>query len=293
MPRLTARERREAYQREYQFQKRTGKPFFPYAILHDSITSLITVALIIGLAIVWHAQFHAVPKDPTAGREGGFLGPAYEDRANPGVERYDPRPEWYFFFLFQLLRIFDTPQLLLFGTIIIPTILMVALFALPFIDRRPERRISRRPVAAVLLILVPFTLLYLTQKGSQVPPLATAASGHAGSGGFAVSGLGCASCHTLKDAGATGTVGPNLDTAKPSYELALDRLTNGKGGMPKFAGKPGVTDDVLKCMAGYVSTWAGANGNTPGPKASTAKGYPASCDAAGGIYKGSGPGAAG
>ncbi len=289
MPRFTARERREAYQREYQFQKRTGKPFFPYAVLHDTITSLITVVVIMGLAVIWHQQFGPVSHDPIAGRDGGFLGPAYENRADPGTEAYDPRPEWYFFFLFQLLRIFDTPQLLLFGTIIVPTLLMVAMIGLPFYDRRPERRLSRRPLAAVMLVLVPFTLLYLTQKGSQAPAVAGAASTHAGAAGFAVSGLGCASCHTLKDAGATGNVGPNLDQLKPDYDKVLTTLQNGKGGMPKFAGKAGVTDDVLKCMAGYIATWAGANGATPGPNAASAKAtYPASCEAAGGIYKAGG-----
>lgn len=45
---------------------------------------------------------------------------------------------------------------------------------------------------------------------------------------------GCGSCHTLADAGATGAVGPNLDEAKPDFELAVDRLTLGKGGMPAF-----------------------------------------------------------
>ena len=48
MPRLTARERREGYQREYSFQKRHGKPFFPNAVFHDTIVSLIVVALIMG-----------------------------------------------------------------------------------------------------------------------------------------------------------------------------------------------------------------------------------------------------
>jgi sulfite dehydrogenase len=145
-------------------------------------------------------------------------------------------------------------------------------------------------VAAVALVLVPFTLLYLTEKGSKAPLIGAAASAHPGAAGFATTGLGCAGCHTLKDAGATGNVGPNLDQLKPDYNTVLTTLQNGKsGGMPKFAGKPGVTDDVLKCMAGYVSTWAGASGTTPGPNAASAKAtYPASCTAAGGIYAGKG-----
>jgi mono/diheme cytochrome c family protein len=45
---------------------------------------------------------------------------------------------------------------------------------------------------------------------------------------------GCGSCHTLAAAGATGAVGPNLDEVKPDFELAVDRITLGKGGMPAF-----------------------------------------------------------
>ena len=45
---------------------------------------------------------------------------------------------------------------------------------------------------------------------------------------------GCGACHTLSAAGSSGTVGPNLDDAKPSYELAVERITLGQGGMPAF-----------------------------------------------------------
>ena len=103
MPRLTARERREGYQREYAFQQRHGKPFFPNAVFHDTIVSLIVVALIMGLSILWDAQFGAIPTDPMAERTGGLLGPAYEAKADPGVLGYHPQPDWYFFFLFELI----------------------------------------------------------------------------------------------------------------------------------------------------------------------------------------------
>ena len=254
MPRLTARERREAYQREYQFQKKTGKPFFPNAVFHDTITSLVIVGIIMGLSILWHSGFGPVPSDAGAQRDGGFLGPAYEAQADPGTEAYDPRPEWYFFFLFQLLRIFSTPQLLLFGTIIIPTILMVLMIAWPFIDRKPERRVSRRPIAMALGVAVPVVLLALTWSGSKAPA-SGAASSHAGATLFANTGLGCASCHTFKDAGAGGQVGPNLDTKNPDYNRVLDAVSNGlSGGMPNFKAK-GVSEDTLKCVASYVATF--------------------------------------
>jgi mono/diheme cytochrome c family protein len=66
---------------------------------------------------------------------------------------------------------------------------------------------------------------------------------------------GCTSCHTLKDAGATGTVGPNLDDAKPPRSLVVDRVTNGKGVMPSFKGQ--LTPQQIAAVAAYVSTVAG------------------------------------
>ena len=66
---------------------------------------------------------------------------------------------------------------------------------------------------------------------------------------------GCAGCHTLKAAGSTGTVGPNLDEAKPSKELVIDRVTNGKGGMPSFKGQ--LSEAQIQAVADYVSANAG------------------------------------
>src|SRR5205823_14215262 len=63
---------------------------------------------------------------------------------------------------------------------------------------------------------------------------------------------GCTSCHTLKDAGATGTVGPNLDERKPSKARAVDRVTNGKGVMPSFKGRLSASEIVA--FAIYVSS---------------------------------------
>jgi cytochrome c5 len=66
---------------------------------------------------------------------------------------------------------------------------------------------------------------------------------------------GCIGCHTLADAGATGTVGPNLDDAKPSHDKVVERVTNGKGAMPSFKGQ--LTDQQIEDVAAYVSSVAG------------------------------------
>jgi mono/diheme cytochrome c family protein len=62
---------------------------------------------------------------------------------------------------------------------------------------------------------------------------------------------GCGSCHTFADAGTSGSIGPNLDDSQPSFELAVDRVTNGQGAMPSFEGQ--LTEQQIADVAAYVS----------------------------------------
>ena len=93
-----------------------------------------------------------------------------------------------------------------------------------------------------------------TGGNEDLPALALTGDAAAGKEIFTTT-AGCASCHTLSAAGATGTVGPNLDDAKPSYELAVTRVTKGQGGMPSFAGQ--LTSQQIADVAQYVSESAG------------------------------------
>ena len=65
----------------------------------------------------------------------------------------------------------------------------------------------------------------------------------------------CSNCHTLKDAGTTGAVGPNLDQLRPGPDLVTKQVTNGGGGMPAFGNK--LSADQIKQIATYVSSVAG------------------------------------
>ena len=86
------------------------------------------------------------------------------------------------------------------------------------------------------------------------PPKPTPPGG--GTDGKAIfASAGCSGCHTLAAAGSTGTVGPNLDDAKPSKELAVDRVTNGQGGMPSFKGQ--LSEQQIEAVASYVAENAG------------------------------------
>jgi mono/diheme cytochrome c family protein len=197
-----------------------GKPFFPYAMFHDTVMSLVVVLVIVGLACVWK---WTTPGDHT-GTGAGWLGPLYADRADPGTTSFVPRPDWYFYFLFYLLRIFKWPDSVILGTVGIVTVVMVLMFALPFIDRRQERRLSRRPVAVVITILTVIALATLTYKGAtakealgsetvglvngwvkknNLPPAAIP-----GAKLFAQSG--CLSCHTYLGSGSSNLGAPDL-----------------------------------------------------------------------------------
>src|ERR1700755_213371 len=118
---------KEEYLREYALLKSKGKPFFPYAVAKDSIMMMFVMVVIIMMSLVLGAE----------------LGP----KADPTTTTYVPRPEWYFFFLFEVLRVIKPPELVPLATIGVPTICMVLLFTLPFFDRSAERRPERRPIA--------------------------------------------------------------------------------------------------------------------------------------------------
>ena len=95
------------------------------------------------------------------------LGAELGSKANPTTTTYVPRPEWYFFFLFELLRVIKPPSLVPLATIGVPTICMILLFLLPFYDRGPERRPERRPIATITGIFVIGAMAYLTYSGRQ------------------------------------------------------------------------------------------------------------------------------
>src|SRR5918998_4984349 len=155
----TVDEKRAQFQRYKEDVKERGKPFYPYAMFHDTVMSLVVVSVIAGLACIWYFTSGENPEDV------GWLGPRYSEEADPGTTSFIPRPDWYFYFLFYLLRIFKWPESVILGTVGIPTLLIILMLALPFVDVRRERRLTRRPVAVVTTILVVISMGVLTYKG--------------------------------------------------------------------------------------------------------------------------------
>src|ERR671916_942272 len=142
---MDAREK-EQYLREYSILKNEGKSFFPYAVAKDGAMAVITMGVIILMALALGAE----------------LGP----KADATTTSFVPRPEWYFFFLFELLRVVKPPALTFLATIGIPTICLILLILLPFYDRGPERHPFRRPVATLAGVTTIGAMAYLTVHGA-------------------------------------------------------------------------------------------------------------------------------
>ena len=215
-------ERRRVFKQYKEDVKERGKPFFPYAMFEDTVMSLVVVVVIVALAVIWK---YTTPGAHTT-TEPGWLGKLIDAPADPGTINFVPRPDWYFYFLFYLLRVFKWPPTVILGTIGIPTICLVLLIALPFYDTRPERHPLRRPVAMVAGVLVIISMGVLTYKGATarealgselkalVPTWAKQQGFEnnpkaiAGANLFAV--VGCANCHQYLGIGGGFAGAPNL-----------------------------------------------------------------------------------
>jgi menaquinol-cytochrome c reductase cytochrome b/c subunit len=224
---------KEEYLREYAILKAKGKPFFPYAVAKDGAMACVVMAVIITMSLV--------------------LGAELGSKANPTTTTYVPRPEWYFFFLFEVLRVIKPPSLVPLATIGVPTIGMILLFLLPFYDRGPERRPERRPIATLTGIVVIGAMAFLTYSGAnagsptaiEMPtPKSVQQAGGATLAEFeagkkVVAQSGCLACHKIGDNGNSGP-GPELTNIASRLERQgiARTLVNPTAPMPSFKNLP-------------------------------------------------------
>jgi hypothetical protein len=233
---------KEQYLRDYAILKAKGKPFFPYAVAKDSIMAAIVVLTIAALSIIFGAE----------------LGP----KADPTTTTYVPRPEWYFFFLFELLRVIKPPELTPLATIGIPTICMILIILLPFFDRSPERRPERRPIATFTGIAVIGAMAYLTYLGAAAGSpneIDYKVDAKYEPGKLVAAQSGCLACHKIGENGNSGP-GPNLTTIGARLPAAAIRRTldNPTAPMPSFRGLP---EKKKADLVAFLSQLDGSEGN--------------------------------
>ena len=232
---MDAREK-EQYLREYSILKNQGKPFFPYAVAKDTAMAVITLGVIITMAIVFGAE----------------LGP----KADPTTTTYSPRPEWYFYFLFELLRVVKPPELVFMATLGIPTICVILLVLLPFYDRSPERHPMRRPIAMIGALATVAVMAYLTIEGALTGPpseIELKVAPRYEEGAAVAAANGCLACHKIAHNG--GDIGPPLtDVGDRLGRDAIQRtLVNPTQPMPSYSklqqDKPEQFDQLVEFIA--------------------------------------------
>jgi menaquinol-cytochrome c reductase cytochrome b/c subunit len=257
-------DRRSGFQQYKEDVKRRGKPFYPFAMFHDTVMSLVVVTVIGALAFVW--------------RYTDIIGPLIGEKADPGTTSFVPRPDWYFYFLFYLLRIFKWPESVILATVGIPTICLILLLVLPFIDMRMERRLTRRPVAVVAAILTVISMAVLTYKGATAEEaiaaeVKAAIPGWAQDQGFAgnqealdgadlFAESGCVACHTYLGTGSTNLGAPDLSeegAKNKGIQFQIDHLkcpscVNPGSAMPQFAA---LGDENLHALAVFLEASKG------------------------------------
>ncbi len=238
---------KEEYLREYEVFKKKGKPFFPYAVMKDSVMALIVVLVIIVMSI--------------------FLGAEQGPKADPTTTTYTPRPEWYFFFLFELLRVIKPAWLTPIATIGVPTIAMVLLFLLPFYDRGPERNPLKRPIATAAGILTIVSMAYLTFLGAEAGPpteIEMEVAPEFQAGKQVVASQGCLGCHKIGVNG--GTIGPSLTEVGarlPAGGIARSILV-GPAIMPSYALLENQDPEAFDEMVQFLASLNGEEYTGPG-----------------------------
>jgi quinol-cytochrome oxidoreductase complex cytochrome b subunit len=183
------------YRERYAAAKAKGPSFWPDVIVDDlRLSALIFVALV-ALTV--------------------FAGVPMEDRADPTDTSYIPRPEWYFLFLFQLLKYFPG-SLEWLGVVVVPGLLLLLLVLAPWLSRGEERRPLRRPIGmAVVAGFVGLSAFLTYQAAATTPPAEVIERGRVLTslqlrGKQLIAQQGCTSCHVINGEGETKK-GPPLD----------------------------------------------------------------------------------
>jgi len=211
-----------------------SEPLFPNQLFRDSIFILIVFIALAGFALLFPAPL--------------------EPQADPTDSTYNPRPEWYFYFVFQMLRIFEG-KFEVVGTVVLPTLGIIALVLLPFLDRDPERAPSKRKIMMGIAGMAVVVISVLTIMGAQAPivnaPAVTSQSLLAGR--ILYDKNGCVACHSIHGKG--GTIGPDLtrEGGKRDAEWHLRHFKDPQSTSPgSIMPKVTLSDKEMKELTDYV-----------------------------------------
>ncbi|PTL22421.1 menaquinol-cytochrome c reductase cytochrome b/c subunit [Shouchella clausii] len=177
------------------------------------------------------------------------------------LEAYIPLPDWYFLFLYQLLKYeFASGDFNVLGTVVIPGVAFGALLLAPWLDTSKERRPHRRPIATSIMLLGVASVVYLTwesvaqhdwEAAAQQGKLVEGAEIDEEAEGFEIysSQDSCIQCHGDQMTGGAGA--PNLLETEKTPEEVIEIIQNGQGAMPadQFTG----SEEELQILAEFIA----------------------------------------
>ena len=172
-----------------------------------------------------------------------------------------PRPEWYFFFLFELLRVIKPPELVPIATIGVPTICMVLLLLLPFYDRNPERNPLKRPIASIAGVMTIGAMAFLTFLGANAgspTDIDIAVAPEYEAGKLVAAQSGCLACHQFGENGNNGP-GPKLTEigARLNPAAIARSLEIGPGIMPSYAAMAEDEPEKFRDLVAFLGSLTG------------------------------------
>ncbi len=217
---MNEKEKQEVQER-YKEKKEKGILFFPDLLFKDAIIALVVFLGLIALAY--------------------FIGAPLEERANPADTAYTPKPEWYFLYLFQLMKYFPG-SLEVLGVIVLPTVAVLILAALPLLDRSSKRHYRSRLIWVGITAVLAIGVIGLTvQAFLEAPPPAEIAQGDQTAALYVEN---CAPCHGPSIRVASGTNLHNL-IAEGKHE-----------GMPTWSAD--LSSDEIDSLAGFILSPGGS-----------------------------------
>jgi ubiquinol-cytochrome c reductase cytochrome b subunit len=223
------------------------KSFFPEQVFKDTVAVFIAFAILFIMAVAVRVPL--------------------ERMADPTDTSYIPRPEWYFLFLFQTLKVFEGP-LEVVGTVVLPTLAILALILTPFIDRTRMVRVRQRTLAGGIVLLAGLGWGGLTAAAIRSTPPQTAASRIDFSGPTQWMELApaelagvryfrdqnCEKCHNVTPSG-TAKAGPNLVNTARRHDATwlLEHFKNPAAVSPGTVMKPvNLTESQLKDLSALI-----------------------------------------
>lgn len=238
LPTETTAARRTVRER-YQAEKEAGASFYPYSLAKDAIAVVLVFAIVAALA--WRSP------------------PEVGNIADPTETGFNPRPEWYFLFLFQLLKYFPG-SLESVAAVVLPSLAILVLLALPFLDPRLRRHPLDRPVATGLNLATVVALVWLTVTGARSPLVSpyVARPRQVEDGMRLARDLHCKHCHSVRGEG--GLVGPDLALAIPAHDDAWIRahFRNPQAVVPgSTMPAMGLLDGEVESLTAYVDELRG------------------------------------